>query len=165
MINLLDTGAITGAVILGLAVGGTSVAADTDPMDIATADVQKLMKSFSESTRTITQTSGKNIYATLCAGCHMPRGEGAQGSGFYPKLAHNQKLATGAYPMTVVITGQRGMPSFAHRLDDQQIAAVVNYVRTHFGNDYDDNVTANDVSRLRQQAAPDTYSSYDPNEY
>ena len=30
-------------------------------------------------------------------------------------------------------------------MSDDQVAAVVNYLRTHFGNDYQDEVTAEDV--------------------
>ena len=33
----------------------------------------------------------------------------------------------------MVASGQGGMPGFKKYMDDQQIAAVVNYVRTHFG--------------------------------
>jgi mono/diheme cytochrome c family protein len=35
-------------------------------------------------------------------------------------------------------------------LSDDQVAAVVNYVRTHFGNIYDDAVTAQDVKAVRR---------------
>ena len=34
-------------------------------------------------------------------------------------------------------------------MTDDQVAAVVNYVRTHFGNDYRDAVTAADVKAVR----------------
>jgi mono/diheme cytochrome c family protein len=35
-------------------------------------------------------------------------------------------------------------------LSDDQVAAVVNYVRTHFGNNYQDAVTAEDVKTARR---------------
>jgi len=161
MINPLKYSTTKIVVTLSFMLGGTSFAADTDPMDIAAKDVEKLMHSFSESSRINTQSGGKEIYASLCAACHMPRGEGARGSGFYPPLAQNKKLAAGAYPITVVLAGFHGMPSFAHRLNNEQIAAVVNYLRTNFDNHYNDNVTANQVAKLRQQVAPDPTSSYD----
>jgi mono/diheme cytochrome c family protein len=41
------------------------------------------------------------------------------------------------------------MPFFAMQLDDQQIADVVNYVRSHFGNKYRDKVKPADVKQLR----------------
>jgi mono/diheme cytochrome c family protein len=40
------------------------------------------------------------------------------------------------------------MPGFAWRLDDQQVAAVVNFIRTSWGNQGSE-VTAKDVSNLR----------------
>ncbi len=42
------------------------------------------------------------------------------------------------------------MPSFGKMLDDAQIAAVVGYVRTHFGNQYNDAITAENVAKLRR---------------
>ena len=38
------------------------------------------------------------------------------------------------YPLTMVVNGRAGMPPFGDLLTDQQVAAVVNYVRSHFGN-------------------------------
>jgi mono/diheme cytochrome c family protein len=35
-------------------------------------------------------------------------------------------------------------------LSDDQVAAVVNYVRTHFGNNFSDAVTAEDVKTARR---------------
>jgi mono/diheme cytochrome c family protein len=35
-------------------------------------------------------------------------------------------------------------------MSDDQIAAVVNYLRTHFGNSYSDAVTARDVQAARR---------------
>lgn len=150
---------------VALVLGNAAVAGDAGPAGLTATEVQALMGSFSESSRVFTQTGGKNIYAALCAGCHMPQGEGAAGVGFYPKLADNPRLAASAYPLAVVITGLHGMPSFAHRLNDAQVADVVNYVRTHFGNNYPGEVTARQVAELREQAAPDPRSSYDFNEY
>jgi mono/diheme cytochrome c family protein len=104
--------------------------------------------SFSSPTRFL-QRDGAVIYRTVCQGCHMPDGEGAIGAGAYPALAKNEKLATASYPILVVMRGSKGMPPFASFLDDEQVAAVVNYVRTHFGNSYGDSISANDVKQSR----------------
>ncbi|WP_313312786.1 cytochrome c [Pulveribacter sp.] len=104
---------------------------------------------FSPSSERFAQQGGERLYQSICQGCHMPQGQGAKGAGFYPALAKNARLATGAYPTYVVLNGLHGMPPFAQRLDDQQIADVVNYVRTHFGNSYQDAVTAQDVKKQR----------------
>ena len=92
---------------------------------------------------------GETLYRSICQGCHMPDARGAQGAGMYPALAGNPKLASGAYPVAIVLNGRHGMPAFGDSLTDEQIAAVVAYVRTHFGNAYADRVTAEDVRRMR----------------
>jgi mono/diheme cytochrome c family protein len=96
------------------------------------------------------QTTGESIYQSLCQGCHMPQGEGAKGAGTYPPLARNKKLEAGGYAVYLVVNGQRGMPPFGEMMSDGQIAEVVNYVRTHFGNNFTDAVTAADVKQARR---------------
>lgn len=94
-------------------------------------------------------TDGATLYQVICQGCHMPDAKGAQGAGSYPALADNPKLAAAAYPVVMVLHGRNAMPSFEAALSDAQIAAVVNYVRTHFGNQYSDKLTAADVAKFR----------------
>jgi mono/diheme cytochrome c family protein len=97
------------------------------------------------------QRDGAALYAAICAGCHMPNGRGAVGAGMYPALAGNTKLEAAAYPVQVVVNGLRGMPGFATQLDDAQIAAVVNWVRSNLGNDYRaDPARPEDVRAARQ---------------
>jgi mono/diheme cytochrome c family protein len=48
-----------------------------------------------------------------------------------------------------VLHGQRAMPPFGESLSDEQIAAVLNYVRTHFGNRYRDAITPATVGARR----------------
>jgi mono/diheme cytochrome c family protein len=87
------------------------------------------------------QQSGEALFQGVCQGCHMPDAKGAIGAGGYPALAHNARLSAAVYPITLVLHGQRAMPPFGDSLSDEQIANVVNYVRTHFGNHYKDPVT------------------------
>jgi mono/diheme cytochrome c family protein len=96
-----------------------------------------------------TEQSGEELFANVCQGCHMPDGKGAAGAGTYPSLAGNRNLEAGGYPVYVVVRGQRAMPAFGAMMSDDQVAAVVNYLRTHFGNDYKDAVTAEDVKVVR----------------
>ncbi len=96
-----------------------------------------------------TEQSGEQLFANVCQGCHMPDGKGAEGAGTYPSLAGNKNLEAGGYPVYVVVRGQRAMPAFGVMMSDDQVAAVVNYLRTHFGNDYKDAVTAEDVKAVR----------------
>jgi mono/diheme cytochrome c family protein len=103
---------------------------------------------FSNPARFMAPT-GEGLYADICQGCHMPGGVGAVGAGAYPALAGNPKLASAGYPLALVINGRNGMPPFGDLLTDQQVAAVVNYVRTHFGNQFADEVTAADAKAAR----------------
>ena len=97
------------------------------------------------------ETSGEALFASVCQSCHMPDGKGATGAGSYPSLAGSSRLESSAYPIAVVINGQRGMPPFGAMMSDDQVAAVVNYVRTHFGNRYQDAVAVEDVRAVRRQ--------------
>jgi mono/diheme cytochrome c family protein len=99
------------------------------------------------------EVSGKEIYEGICQGCHMPDAKGAQGAGLYPALAGNRKLAAKSYPALVVARGQKAMPEFGTSMSDQQIANVVNYIRTNFGNSYTDAVAPADVKLVRPSLA------------
>jgi mono/diheme cytochrome c family protein len=95
------------------------------------------------------QQTGEDLYQNICQGCHMPDAKGAIGAGAYPALASNPRLAAAIYPITVVLRGQRAMISLGESLDDEQVASVLNYVRTHFGNHYKDVVTPAAVAARR----------------
>lgn len=115
----------------------------------APATAQSADGSFSNPQRFMPR-DGATLYRTSCQACHMAGGEGASGAGTYPALAKNVKLRTARYPVFVVTNGQKGMPPFGSMMDDEQIAAVVNFVRSNLGNDYKDTVTAADVKAIRR---------------
>ena len=103
------------------------------------------------------QQTGEELFKGICQGCHMPDAKGATGAGTYPALANNPRLAAAIYPITVVVNGQRAMPPFGKSqppfgvaLTDVQIADVLNYVRTHFGNAYKDVITSDAVKAAHQ---------------
>jgi mono/diheme cytochrome c family protein len=96
------------------------------------------------------ENSGEELFANVCRGCHMPDGKGAAGAGTYPSLVANKTLEAGGYPVDLVVNGQRAMPPFGAMMSDDQVAAVVNYLRTHFDNHYQDAVTAADVQTVRR---------------
>jgi mono/diheme cytochrome c family protein len=98
-----------------------------------------------------TEATGEELFASACQGCHMPDGKGAVGAGTYPSLAQDNNLESGGYPVYVVVRGQRAMPPVGAMMSDAQVAAVVNYIRTHFGNQYRDDVSADDVKRVRPE--------------
>lgn len=96
-----------------------------------------------------TETSGEALYNATCAGCHMPDGKGAQGAGRYPALAGNPAVEAAPYVIVNVLHGRKGMPSFGDAMSDDQVAAVVNYTRSHFGNRFAGDVTPSQVRSLR----------------
>jgi mono/diheme cytochrome c family protein len=106
-------------------------------------------RTFSSGYRFVEMT-GEELFANVCQGCHMPDAAGATGAGAYPSLAGNSNLEAAGYPIHLVVNGRRGMPPFGDMMTDGQIAAVVNYLRTHFGNSYQDVVTAGDVRDARR---------------
>lgn len=83
---------------------------------------------------------GARLYLDNCAMCHQPKGTGM--SGVFPKLAGNA-VVTASDPanlITVVMSGIPGrgnfvaMPSFSRKLSDDELIALMNYVRTSWGN-------------------------------
>lgn len=113
------------------------------------ASAQEGQRTFSSGYRFV-EMSGEELYSSVCRGCHMTDARGATGAGSYPSLVSNPNLGTPGYPVTLVVRGRRAMPPFGDMMNDAQVAAVVNYLRTHFGNHYSDVVTAQDVSEARR---------------
>lgn len=113
--------------------------------------IETLLSRFSGNPDRFTQTDGEALYRTTCQACHMEDAKGAAGAGAHPPLAGNPKLISKHFLVGVILTGYHGMPRFGDQMSDEQIAAVTNFVRTHFGNDYPDPITPDQVSRLRPQ--------------
>jgi mono/diheme cytochrome c family protein len=102
---------------------------------------------------------GKSVYASQCANCH-----GAQGAGEptrYPPLAANQsiQMESAVNPIRMVLNGgfppstpgnpmPYGMPPFAQNLSNDEVAAVVTYIRSSWGN-HGTAISANQVDELR----------------
>jgi mono/diheme cytochrome c family protein len=105
------------------------------------------------SVEAFTDEDGALLYERACSGCHGAEGEGAFGAGKYPALAANRRLGSVRYPVNLIVEGNGAMPSFADWLDDAQIAAVVEHIRTSWGNDYSDEVTADEIGRMREEFA------------
>src|ERR1700722_11062193 len=111
------------------------------------------------STAELGNVGGGAIYAHVCQGCNMPEAQGAVGAGHYPKLAGDPALVSWQYVALTVLHGKNGMPAFglpagqgmetrSFHLSDAQVADVVNYVRSNFGNHRKDSITAKQVAAL-----------------
>jgi mono/diheme cytochrome c family protein len=95
------------------------------------------------------EQTGEALYSNVCQACHMGSAEGALGAGQYPPLARNPKLEVPAHVIHRVVHGHKAMPAIGRLMTDEQVAAIVNYVRTHFGNDYKRPVTPEEVRNAR----------------
>jgi mono/diheme cytochrome c family protein len=89
--------------------------------------------------------SGRKIYEQQCAMCHGEEGKGHPPS--FPPLAGNQSITmsspvnsirmvlNGGYaPGTRKNPRPHGMPPFAHVLNDEEVAAVITYIRVAWEN-------------------------------
>lgn len=88
---------------------------------------------------------GQDIYSSKCAACHGEQGQGYKtaypalaGSGALnmpaPANAIRMVLNGGFPPSTMGNPRPFGMPPFAHALDDAEVAAVLSFLRTGWGN-------------------------------
>jgi mono/diheme cytochrome c family protein len=88
---------------------------------------------------------GKKVYDAQCALCHAAEGQGKLPH--FPPLANNQSIVmnSAVNPIRMVLNGgyppgtfknpkPYGMPPFAQSLSDVEVAAVVTYIRTAWGN-------------------------------
>ncbi|WP_420963516.1 cytochrome c [Brucella sp. IR073] len=104
--------------------------------------------------------AGRAIYKDTCSACHQDSGQGA--THLFPSLA-GSAVVQSANPTTlirVVLAGSQGaatnaaptgpaMPSFAWRLNDNEVASLLTYVRNNWGNAAAP-VEATDVRKLRE---------------
>jgi mono/diheme cytochrome c family protein len=88
---------------------------------------------------------GAEIYKQSgCVVCHGGLGTG----GFGPKLSGDPMLAISPFVVAQILIGRGQMPAFGDKLSDPQIAAVAQYIRTNWGNDFGP-VTADQVTDTR----------------
>lgn len=76
---------------------------------------------------------GKAVFTKNCAACHMATGKGIPGA--FPALA-GSAVVTGpaADVASVLLKGRGGMPDFSSVMSDRDIAAVLSYARSSWGN-------------------------------
>jgi mono/diheme cytochrome c family protein len=89
--------------------------------------------------------NGAQVFSAICQPCHQDGGVGVEGK--YPPLAGSEWVAGDAsIPARIVLNGLQGpiqakgktivneMPAFGNQLNDAEVAAVITYVRSSFGN-------------------------------
>jgi mono/diheme cytochrome c family protein len=80
---------------------------------------------------------GQEIFDNICADCHRMSGEGLPDQ--FPALKGNAFVQGDLQPVLhTVLHGRHGklgqMPAWGRKFNDQEIAAVVSYVRNAWGN-------------------------------
>jgi mono/diheme cytochrome c family protein len=110
-----------------------------------------------------TMSAGNAIYRDQCSACHGIEGKGVPK--LFPSVA-GSSMVRSSDPTTViriVLRGARsvatsaeptapGMPSYGKQLDDEEVAAVLNYIRNSWGGAAPA-IDAKDVSRVRSDTA------------
>lgn len=92
------------------------------------------------------EPNGAAIFSAQCSACHQANGLGIPGA--FPPLAGSEwMLADAAVPVAIVHDGLQGeievagnqfqgvMPRFGGQLSDAELAAVLSYARSQWGND------------------------------
>lgn len=100
---------------------------------------------------------GKAVYQKNCAACHQATGKGIPGA--FPALAGSAFVQGPARdPATVLLKGRGGMPDFSQSLNDGDIAAVLTYARSSWGN-HAPELSETDVAALRTEISAETFSA------
>jgi mono/diheme cytochrome c family protein len=90
------------------------------------------------------------VFAANCAACHQAQGQGVPGA--FPALAGNTFVQGDRKAVaSVLLHGRGGMPNFSDDLTDGEIAAVLTYVRSSWGN-HAPPIDATTVAALRSGA-------------
>jgi mono/diheme cytochrome c family protein len=80
--------------------------------------------------------AGRDVYRNLCIACHQANGRG-QDKVAPPLVGSELALADPAVPIRILLNGKEGtiglMPPLGSVLTDDQIAAVLTYVRREWG--------------------------------
>lgn len=85
------------------------------------------------ATPALAAPDGKALFAANCSACHQAQGEGIEGA--FPALAKN-KFVVGDPKVvaSTVLNGRGGMPAFRDSLQDDQLSAILSFVRSSLGN-------------------------------
>jgi mono/diheme cytochrome c family protein len=102
---------------------------------------------------------GAKTYSQVCQACHQANGKGIPGA--FPPLDGSEWVSNKNQVAAIVLKGLQGdievkgqkfagvMPPHDQQLANEQIQAVVNYVRSSWGNSFEDQITVEEVEELR----------------
>ena len=103
------------------------------------------------------ETDGKSLFLKNCAACHQATGKGIPGA--FPALAGSKFVqGPGNEVASVLLKGRGGMPDFSDSLSDSDIATVLTFVRSNWGNKAD-GLNAEQVAALRTTLGVDPFGN------
>ena len=111
----------------------------------------------------VTAPDGEEIYMMRCLACHQANGEGM--AGVFPTLVGSEWVTGEKAPLIgIILHGVMGemevkgvtysgmMPPWGSYLSDEEVAALLTYIRTSWGNEASE-VTAEEVTQVREATA------------
>ena len=138
-----------GVLVLGLAIAG---AADVRPPTTSSSELG-----------VVTAPDGEQIYMTRCLSCHQANGQGM--ASVFPPLDGADWVVGEKDPLIgIILHGVMGemkvndvtysgaMPPWGGYLSDEDIAALLTYIRTSWSNEASE-VTAEEVAKVREATA------------
>ncbi|MGB7293017.1 MAG: cytochrome c [Thermodesulfobacteriota bacterium] len=112
------------------------------------------------------KVDGQSVFTNICAACHQANGQGLPGA--FPPLAGSDWLVKDPEtPIRIVLYGLSGtidvkgatfnniMPEWGSRLSNEEIAAVLTYARSTWGNSAPE-ISAEMVDKIRKQTSDRT---------
>ena len=103
------------------------------------------------------EMDGKALFLKNCAACHQPTGKGIPGA--FPALAGSKFVqGKGTEVASVLLKGRGGMPDFSESLSDRDIATVLTFVRSNWGNKAD-GLSEADIGTLRTALGVDPFGN------
>ncbi|MCS6838288.1 MAG: cytochrome c [Bdellovibrionaceae bacterium] len=152
--------------------GATYLALEVPHGQVEFGDVRDQLKSqmirnsveVTDSSETLNKSKvdGGQIYASVCASCHQASGQGLPGA--FPPLDGSPWVIQNKFiPAKIILKGLTGpievkgvtfngvMPGFENQLSSEEIAAVVNFIRSQWSNRESDVLTGEEVQTLQKQ--------------
>ncbi len=132
------------------------------PLDAQPTAAQKAKADAKVASAVKSKINGATIYSNNCSSCHQSNGEGI--TGVFPSLVgapfvsaedptnHIRAVLYGLQGITIDGTKYQGiMQPFGELLSDEEIAALISFERTSWGNDAP-TITAKDVAEVRNNS-------------
>ena len=106
--------------------------------------------------------SGASVFSSRCVSCHQADGKGVPGA-FPPLVGASYVLGEPEIVARIILQGLQGeievsgekfngiMPPWASQLNDEEIAAVINYIRNELGTNKATTIDANLVKKVRDE--------------